>query len=246
MTAKLPAWSLRLAATVALASGCTATRSSVPPAVSYKTISGKPAVVTTDGATSEDSVDPADSVKPGYIYIPVRRSETSVTSSDASEPNIEISQADPTIPIAGPNIDPAVVQVSATSLPPASVQPPAHQTLAGHPPPMVPIGSPMPSPPEMSTLSDMEHADDYAWVRGKLIRIHSQQGYWQVRYAPFDQADRYGGRVMLLGSIPDTLTEGDIVNVTGRIVEAESRLNTTAFRVQSIELIRKGSGIYAN
>lgn len=81
------------------------------------------------------------------------------------------------------------------------------------------------------------HAEDYSWVQGELVRIHSRGGFWQVRFASYDQADSYGGKFVVVGDLPSDVKEGDLVRVQGRILGYDPRLNGTEYRVNKMEKV---------
>jgi hypothetical protein len=98
-------------------------------------------------------------------------------------------------------------------------------------------GSTSKEPPIATNVPSGNHADDYSWVKGKLLRGLSRGGYVQVRYADHSQEDRHGGAVMLVGTVSDQYKDGDVVLVRGRIEGYDNRLRGTAYRIQSIEKV---------
>lgn len=83
------------------------------------------------------------------------------------------------------------------------------------------------------------HNKDHSWVQGKLIRIHSGDGYWQIRYAGYDEVDAYGGKVILSGQVSKELAEGDIVRVYGQVMGHDRWLRAHLYRVQNLKIIQR-------
>ena len=83
-------------------------------------------------------------------------------------------------------------------------------------------------------------ADDYGWVQGTLTKVHSRGGYWQIRYASFDQVDEHGGNFILVGSMPSDVSDGDVVMVEGRIEGYDKKLNGAKYNVHFAKLVHKG------
>ena len=56
----------------------------------------------------------------------------------------------------------------------------------------------------------------YRWIQGRasFVKISGNR-VWKIRFAPYDQVDRFGGTFVLDGSIPADLKEGDLVRVEG-------------------------------
>lgn len=85
-------------------------------------------------------------------------------------------------------------------------------------------------------------AADYSWVEGKLIRVHSRGGSWRVRYAPYHEADTYGGQLILVGTVAKDLQDGDLVRVEGQVQDYDAHHVGTRYAVRRIQLVRKGPG----
>lgn len=97
--------------------------------------------------------------------------------------------------------------------------------------------------PTQETLAKDDH---YAWVQGRLTRIASRGGFWEVRFTPHDQPDDHGGKFILVGSLPPDLSEGDLVRVEGRVGTRDARLRGTTYNVSAIRLVKKGIAPAAN
>lgn len=93
---------------------------------------------------------------------------------------------------------------------------------------------------------EFAHQKDYMWVQGKLIRIYSRGGYWQIRYASYDENDAYGGKFVIVGSVGDDLREGDVVRIRGKVLGENRWLNGTEYRADSMQLVQRGTAPFAN
>jgi hypothetical protein len=81
------------------------------------------------------------------------------------------------------------------------------------------------------------HASDYTWLQGELQYLHGRNA-WRVRYASVDEEDRYGGGVTLVGpGLSSSLKDGQMVRVTGRILDTDSHDGT--YRADSIEVLHR-------
>jgi hypothetical protein len=99
---------------------------------------------------------------------------------------------------------PAVVPVSAQSVQPA--QPATAQPAAAQ-------------PANGETVQKIAMADDGTWIIGELHYVHAEGGLWEVRYASYDQEDKYGGAVLLAPGVDmSKFHEGDTVFVRGQIM----------------------------
>jgi hypothetical protein len=95
-----------------------------------------------------------------------------------------------------------------------------------------------PSPDgQAPALERFGHDRNYRWLMGTLdySRI---QGAWLLRYAPFEEDDRYGGCVTLVGFTPPTsLKPGQSVRVEGELIDPESRQLRPAFQVRNLRVV---------
>jgi predicted extracellular nuclease len=125
-----------------------------------------------------------------------------------------------------------------TAAKPAAPQKPSEPTLAGYAPDLT-----KPTPTSVSTgASTFARAEDYSWVQGRLFKVHSGGGYWQIRYQSHDQSDEYGGRFLLTGPAASDLKEGDVVRVEGVVQNYDDRHRTTSYRANNVKVIHKASG----
>ncbi len=97
-------------------------------------------------------------------------------------------------------------------------------------------------PVQPRTLGDLMapprfgHAPDYSWLTGELHYLHVRN-IWQVRYAPVDEEDRYGGSLTLAGGGPMTgFRSGQTVRVEGQL-DPDSREASPLYRVRSLQLL---------
>jgi hypothetical protein len=79
-----------------------------------------------------------------------------------------------------------------------------------------------------------ERSTDFTWIRGRLTHIHSRGGFWQLRYAPHDKPDEFGGAFVLTGNLPSDLKEGDGVTVKGKPAGFSDRYQATVYQVTEI------------
>lgn len=145
---------------------------------------------------------------------------------------------------------PATAEVPATEEAPV-VHKPETNTFPG----MVPVEA-LSSPEQVPSASAVasaeeseklyEHHKDYMWVQGKMIHIYSRGGYWQVRYASYDEDDAYGGKFILVGTVPDSIKDGDFVRIRGKVLEENRWLSGTEYRIDSIQALDAGAAPVAN
>jgi hypothetical protein len=87
---------------------------------------------------------------------------------------------------------------------------------------------------------------DYAWLKGRLQRVHVPGGEWKLRYAPLDQQDRWGGSVVLATDVRlDAFADGDIVYIEGEVLAARPSLYLSGplYRVRTIRKVAAGERI---
>jgi len=85
------------------------------------------------------------------------------------------------------------------------------------------------------------HAPDYSWVKGRLEYSALHGGGWLLRYAPFDEDDRYGGSVLLdIDPGSRGYKPGDWVKVKGQLVQpaADSSRARPAYRVAEMSKVK--------
>lgn len=81
-------------------------------------------------------------------------------------------------------------------------------------------------------------AKDFSWVQGQLTRMHHARGEcWQVRYAPHDASDEYGGKFFLVGDLPKDFKDGDVVQIRGAILGYDQRLHGAEYRIRDAKRI---------
>jgi hypothetical protein len=92
-----------------------------------------------------------------------------------------------------------------------------------------------PSPPPARKEPTLARGADYSWLRGQVGYSRLTQG-WYIRYAPFDQVDRYGGSLTLIddGNL-GLLAEGQFVTVRGHVEEPVEFKGTPRYRVFEID-----------
>jgi hypothetical protein len=81
------------------------------------------------------------------------------------------------------------------------------------------------------------HAPDYSWLVGQVehSRVARQ---WRLRFASVDEADRYGGRVVLIeNQHVSYLADGQYVRVHGHLVNTDDSQGAH-YRIESFEAIQ--------
>ncbi len=98
---------------------------------------------------------------------------------------------------------------------------------------------PGPDTPAGSSLkAGHGHAADYTWLTGELEHLRARN-VWRLRYAPFDQEDRHGGTVVLVGDgLPADCKRGQIVHVEGQLVNPESDEPRPPYWVRSFRVLK--------
>jgi hypothetical protein len=78
------------------------------------------------------------------------------------------------------------------------------------------------------------HDTNYRWLVGTLDYSRIQRA-WLLRYVPYEEDDRYGGCVTLVGDVPTkSLKPGATVRVEGNLIDPDSRQLRPAFQVQNL------------
>jgi hypothetical protein len=78
------------------------------------------------------------------------------------------------------------------------------------------------------------HDAEYHQLSGTLAYSHVQ-GAWLLRYAPFNEEDRYGGVVTLTeDALLNGFKTGQAIRVEGELIDPGSRQLRPAFRVHSL------------
>ncbi len=80
------------------------------------------------------------------------------------------------------------------------------------------------------------HASDYSWLVGRLYFVHGRNE-WRLRYNSVEEVDRYGGSVTLVTSnrLMKSFRDGQIVRVTGHLMQPDSRDPSPDYRVGDIQ-----------
>lgn len=86
---------------------------------------------------------------------------------------------------------------------------------------------------------------EYRWVQGRVQRLHvNRERVWQVRYAPYDRLDRFGGSFILDGVLPAELNEGDLVRIEGTL-PADAKTGEGSgvrYRCQRVRVLAPANG----
>lgn len=148
--------------------------------------------------------------------------------------------AAPLVPSSGPASQDNPVQSEPTDLPAVSTSAPGVASAKIAPadaggsqnlPDLLGQSSPDTPPP---TSERFGHGPNYCWLVGTLDYSRIQDA-WLLRYVPFDEDDRYGGCVTLVGTVPSMpLEAGKTVRVEGSVIDPDSRQLRPAFQVRSI------------
>jgi len=135
----------------------------------------------------------------------------------------------------------APVQANATKVPAAVPSAPVVHTAAKRSPTEpernqdVPpaLGNPSEDTPALAS-ERFGHDPNYRWLVGTLDYSQIQRA-WLLRYMSYEEDDRYGGCVTLVGSIPAaSVKKGQTVRVEGSLIDPESRQLRPAFQVDNI------------
>jgi hypothetical protein len=95
-----------------------------------------------------------------------------------------------------------------------------------------------PSEASQAPVTDrFAHDPNYRWLVGTLD--YSQiQGAWLLRYMSYEEDDRYGGCVTLVGPLPGAvLKKGKTVRVEGSLINPDSRHLRPAFQVDNMRAV---------
>jgi len=90
---------------------------------------------------------------------------------------------------------------------------------------------------DITARAEFDHDHDYAWLVGSLNYVPQKQ-QWRLRYTSIDDEDKYGGSVTLdVGpQMMKPYNDGDLVRVSGAVVDPDSREPSPLYRVRSIDL----------
>lgn len=137
----------------------------------------------------------------------------------------------------------APVGAKAAKLPVASAPDPVFHTTAKLNPANVersqdsPPSLNDPSEESQAPVSDrFGHDPNYRWLVGTLDYSQIQRA-WLLRYVSYEEDDRYGGCVTLVG-VPSSaaLKKGKTVRVEGTLIDPDSRHLRPAFQVENIRV----------
>ena len=80
----------------------------------------------------------------------------------------------------------------------------------------------------------------YRWLQGRasFVKISGQR-VWKIRFAPYDQVDRFGGSFVLDGSIPPDLKEGDLVRVEGGPAAGETDTRNARYNCTRVTILQR-------
>ncbi len=188
------------------------------------------------------------SVAPGYVQT-LPGTYGGPTMSYA-QPRVAVQPMPQTPVMQTPAVPPAVTAATLPPPPPPAVEP--------TPAPVSQVSATVPAKPETETapasytLTGAEekpvmrrsyaditakpgygHATDYGWLTGEVQFVHARNE-WRIRYASVDEEDRFGGGLTLTEMGPMTAyTDGQMVRVTGQVVNPDSR--EPLYRVGSIQ-----------
>jgi hypothetical protein len=89
---------------------------------------------------------------------------------------------------------------------------------------------------DLSAAPCFSHAPDYSWLVGQVEHSRAARE-WRLRYASVDEADRFGGRVVLIeNQHVGYLADGQYVQVRGHLVNTD-RSEDARYRIESFEVI---------
>jgi hypothetical protein len=92
----------------------------------------------------------------------------------------------------------------------------------------------LPPPSDAEDVS-LGHARDYSSITGEL-KHYEISNVWRLRYSESDEHDRYNGSVTLMGAGSlSKFKNGQVVQVTGHLADAESSAPNPVYVVDSIQ-----------
>jgi len=93
---------------------------------------------------------------------------------------------------------------------------------------------------DITARIEFDHASDHAWLVGTLNYVPQKQ-QWRLRYTSIDDEDKYGGSVTLdVGpQLMKPFKEGDLVRVSGTVLEPDSHEPSPLYQVKSIDKASK-------
>lgn len=192
--------------------------------------------------------------EPMASAVPVPMSADEHATAPAGPAVVAALSSNPAVapPLPAPPAEPAAASAPATGKVPAEPATPAPlpQSLQS-PAPQPPQGGPEAHPTKARTLTKESvlpeedpncryaHAADYSWVVGELRYLHTRKR-WQVRFAPVEVEDAYGGSFLLTGveHLMGTFHDGQIVKVSGAVLQPERRVASPVFWADTIKPLR--------
>lgn len=82
---------------------------------------------------------------------------------------------------------------------------------------------------------------DYRWIQGRVAYVKiSGTRVWKIRFAPYDQVDRYGGSFVLEGTMPPNLKEGDLIRAEGRPLSDGTESRVARYRCDRLTILQRG------
>ena len=145
------------------------------------------------------------------------------------------SAARPVLAVKAPAAAMAVNMPAAPSSPPvvytaAKLNPTASEKSQDPPPSL--NGRNEDGPTQPTEL--LGHDPKYRWLVGTLEYSQIQRA-WLLRYVSYEEDDRYGGCVTLVGALPtNALKAGKTVRVEGNLIDPDSRQLRPAFQVENL------------
>jgi hypothetical protein len=143
------------------------------------------------------------------------RSVAAIASIELPPEPTAVREARPAVKKAAPNRDDEwdVPDQETTAAPPVIAKIPSAQK----PEPEPAVETWAPTGKSVSPSAEFGgDAVNYRWVQGRVSYVKiSGNRVWKIRFAPYDQSDKFGGSFILDGSLPKELKDGDLVRVEG-------------------------------
>jgi hypothetical protein len=143
--------------------------------------------------------------------------------------------------------DHAVPAVSSTRPIPKADAKPKLESPKAEPPKPEPVKSETPNSKSIEVESwtpklepgakppEFAHDKEYKWIQGRVTRVKiSGARVWEIRFAPYDQEDQYGGSFVLDGALPKDLKEGELIRVNGVPSSASPHERNPGYRCEQI------------
>ena len=103
------------------------------------------------------------------------------------------------------------------------------------PSPEAPVIRDESKPEKRAAVSPFCRSPDYSWVIGQLRYLHTRR-CWQIRFAPINVEDRYGGGFCLTGidHLSEHLKDGMLVKVEGVVINPDRRTPSPTYWVNQV------------